>query len=201
NVYSVEIHNPPNEPPRFIGVTQTSFCHPIFGICPITVNTFENVEDSADDLFNNSSDEDEEEDDEEEKKKHVKVKRYFIAIGKQSMVELQMTLKQHTPTPPSTVIDSSSSDEKTSEGGGKVFVDTSGAAGIGGASPGLLMQVVPPLTTSSSNLDAVNQKLDDVLAYLVRVEEERKASQEVMVEQIVARLEKGIEVAEKTPKE
>ncbi|CAH2125805.1 FHA domain-containing protein [Caenorhabditis elegans] len=190
NVFTIEIRNPfrTDEQPRFVGITQTSFCHSIFSIAPISSNTFENAEDSGDDLFNNDSN-DEESGDESDgtesdtRMKHTKIKRHFVAMGKRSMVELQLTLKQHIPSPVGTVAAESSQKEPSPS----VYVDTETPEHQQlQNSGGLLMKVAPQ--TSSIDVESVNQKLDDVIAALARIEADRKNSNEQMVQQIVTAL-------------
>ncbi|KAF1770290.1 hypothetical protein GCK72_002108 [Caenorhabditis remanei] len=197
-VYTVEIMNSfrSNEQPRFIGITQTSFCHPIFSISPISSTTFDiSSEDSEDDLFNNDSNDDATDDESdasesgEIKMKHVKTKRYFVAMGKRSMLELQLTLKKHIPSPLVNFVESSEKETSPS-----VYVDTEQEPLNSLTLQGLLMQK----TTSNSglNLEVVNQKLDDVIAALGRIEAERKENNEVMVQQIISALDENIRMRE-----
>lgn len=189
NVYTIEIMNPfiLDEQPRFVGITQTSFCHPIFSLSPISSNTFENTDDSGDDLFNNGSN-DEDADNEsvasesgESRVKHAKSRRYFVAMGKRSMVELQLTLKQHIPSPIGTIAESSEKEPSPS-----VYVDTEESSNSH-ATQGLLMQKVEP-SISSLGVETLNRKLDDVMAAISRIETERKENNDRMVQQIITAL-------------
>lgn len=141
------------------------------------------ADDSADDLFNNSNDEGSDEEDESEGgEKKKKVKRYFVAMGKRSMVELQLTIKRHTQTP---VSSTESSDKEPSPA---LHADTEQQrvqhqSVLG---PGLLQMVSPPAVIS--NLDSVNQKLNTILTRLDKIEIERKESNDQLVQQIVGGL-------------
>uniref|UniRef100_A0A1I7TKJ0 Ge1_WD40 domain-containing protein n=1 Tax=Caenorhabditis tropicalis TaxID=1561998 RepID=A0A1I7TKJ0_9PELO len=197
NVYTIEIMYPfqAGEQPRFVGITQTSFCHPIFSISAISSNTFENADDSSDDLFNNDSNEDEEDDESatsepgETRMKHSKSKRYFVAMGKRSMVELQMTLKQYIPSPVST----QTTEKELSP---SVYVDTTQdqLASVSELQ-GLLMRKTEP-TASDLSVETINKKLDDVMAALVRIETERKETNDRMVQQIISALDENIRMRE-----
>ncbi|CAL2029494.1 hypothetical protein CAEBREN_05211 [Caenorhabditis brenneri] len=197
NVYTIEIINPflLDEQPHFVGITQTSFCHPIFSLAPISSNTFENADDSGDDLFNNGSN-DEDADDEsidsesgESKVKHAKSRRYFVAMGKRSMVELQLTLKQHIPSPIGTIAESSEKEPSPS-----VYVDTEEPSNSH-ATQGLLM---PAVETNAPllSVETINRKLDDVIAAIGRIEMERKENNDRMVQQIITALDENIRLRE-----
>lgn len=161
-------------------------------VVPPKTIVFFAAEDSGDDLFNNDSN-DEESGDESDgtesdtRMKHTKIKRHFVAMGKRSMVELQLTLKQHIPSPVGTVAAESSQKEPSPS----VYVDTETPEHQQlQNSGGLLMKVAPQ--TSSIDVESVNQKLDDVIAALARIEADRKNSNEQMVQQIVTALGKEL---------
>lgn len=194
NVYSIEIMNTfrANEHPRLVGITQTSFCHSIFSIAPISEHTFENADDSGDDLFNNDSN-DEDVDDESDtsetgESRGKKSKRYFVAMGKRSMVELQMTLKQHIPSPVGTVADSSDKEPSPS-----VYIETNKEESL--PPQGLLMKRVEP-SASATSVEAVNRKLDDVIAALARIESQKQETNDRMVQQIIGALDENIRMRE-----
>ncbi|CAP33367.2 Protein CBG14967 [Caenorhabditis briggsae] len=197
NMFTIEIMNSNrmDVPPRFVGITQTSFCHSIFSISPLSSNTFESSEDSGDDLFNNGSNDEDSGDGSdasesgETRLKHIKTKKHFVAMGKRSMLELQLTLKQHIPSPIGSTVESSDKEPSPS-----VYIDTDQEPHESTSLQGLLMQRVQP--TAGLDLETVNRKLDTVITTLARMEAERKEGTEIMVQKIITSLDENMRMRE-----
>ncbi|CAI5439918.1 unnamed protein product [Caenorhabditis angaria] len=172
NLYSVEISEA-GELPRFAGVTQTSFCNPIYALAHVgAANSFES-ESQEDDIFQNDEDEDDESDSNSDSKA-PKLRRYFVAMGKKSMVELQITLKQHQNLRQLVEIT-----PKTSNATQDLLLKIPAALN---SAPQLHENPV----VDQKQAEEFGQKLDDIVERLERIEMERKASNERLVEMIGA---------------
>ncbi|CAJ0594419.1 unnamed protein product [Cylicocyclus nassatus] len=165
NVFCVELEYA--EHPRFAGVTQVTFSHPIVAIVPYEVDTEEKHESSVDYSLDDEFDND---------RNRNEVLAHYIAIGHRSLLQLDVHLELAEQQKSSTDVMSAI----------KTEVDNDGAERRRSEGPSDLLTVVPPAPANSTptvnyekimeQLKEMNEKIEQLSVRVERADSERRSA-------------------------
>ncbi|KAL6731372.1 hypothetical protein Aduo_002244 [Ancylostoma duodenale] len=164
NVFCVELEY--SEHPRFAGVTQVTFSHPIVAIVPYEVDTEEKHDSSVDYSLDDEFDSD---------RNRNEVLAHYIAIGHRSLLQLDVHLELAEQLKPSTDVMSAI----------KTEVDNDGAERRS-EGPSDLLTVAPPAPANSTptvnyekimeQLKEMSEKIEQLSVRVERADSERRSA-------------------------